>query len=176
MEAFHGPEANGVSKPLKEVWLAAAHRVTIEREALKFYPRETGGALMGYYANDDSELVITDVIDAGPNARHGLSSFAPDLAHQHSEIARIYFGSGRLHTYIGDWHTHPAGCLRLSTKDKSVLRLIASSRPARTTKPVMLIWAGDESGWDLRIWQCRLHTSVLRIRCWQYQRGKMRTH
>ena len=76
-------------------------------EAQRAYPQESGGILMGYWVVQPTEAVITDVIGPGPGAIHRDTSFLPDAEYQADQVARRYEASGRLHTYLGDWHSHP---------------------------------------------------------------------
>ena len=114
-------------------------------------PNETGGVLLGYDAGNG--LVVTAITGPGPAAIHKRDAFIPDYDCQDTEIERIYRESRRRHTYLGDWHTHPAGGSALSSKDKRTLLAIARHRPARTPAPIMGILAGGEP-WRLTVWQC----------------------
>lgn len=53
-----------------------------------------------------------------------------------------YEASGRLHTHLGEWHTHPGGALRLSGKDRNTLARVANHKEARLSTPVMLVGTG----------------------------------
>jgi proteasome lid subunit RPN8/RPN11 len=53
----------------------------------------------------------------------------------------------------GDWHSHPAGVLELSRRDKRTLRRIGSFEAARVPEPVMLITAGPP--WTIGAWRLR---------------------
>ncbi len=105
---------------------------------------------MGYWP-DSTTVVITDVIGPGPNARHARYSFHPDVEHHDDEIKRIYHASGRLHTYLGDWHTHPKGAAGTSRRDRKTLLVIASDLCARAPKPLMAILAGSQD-WKIAVW------------------------
>lgn len=121
-------------------------------EANRSFPYETGGCLMGYWGMPLREVVITDIIGPGPQAVHRKKSFIPDNEWQTAEVARIYANSGRLHTYLGDWHTHPnSNCCELSWTDSRTLNKIAIFHPARIPTPIMGVLAGGSS-WDLKIW------------------------
>lgn len=139
-------------KPLGVVWIADVIEQALIAEAARHFPRETGGLLLGYWATPFSELVITDAVGPGPRAVHQLTGFHPDTAYQAAEIARRYEASGRLHTYIGDWHTHPNGSHRLSRLDRQTLRRIADYGPARAPIPIMAILAGG-APWRLAVWR-----------------------
>jgi integrative and conjugative element protein (TIGR02256 family) len=124
------------------------------RESDAEFPYETGGVLLGYFVGD--EAVVTDIVGPGPKAVHGSMNFVPDYDFQASRIAALYEASGRLHFYIGDWHSHPAGALRLSGKDRKTLARIAKYKEARLTTPLMILLAGRER-WELATWCCQRH-------------------
>lgn len=106
---------------------------------------------MGYWAEPD--VVITDAIGPGPKAVHYKIGFLPDAQFHEMEVARIYGQSGRLSTYLGDWHTHPRGSTRLSRRDKRTLQRIACSSDARCPKPLMAVLAGGKRKWTTDVWR-----------------------
>jgi integrative and conjugative element protein (TIGR02256 family) len=123
-------------------------------EAERVFPFETGGVLMGYWAKDYTEVVITDVIGPGPEARHSISGFVPDYQFQEGEIERVYEESSRLSAYLGDWHTHPLASCYPSFKDKRTLHRIALFPDARCPVPLMIILGGGKDhDWLLQIWK-----------------------
>ena len=127
-------------------------------EADLAFPLETGGVLMGYWVEPRREVVVTDVIGPGPNATHASTGFLPDAKYQEGEIDRIYLDSGRLITYLGDWHTHPLGSCSLSFKDKRTLHHIANFGDARCHEPLMAVLGGGKDGeWLVRIWKYAPH-------------------
>jgi len=132
-------------------WISESVRSQLLQEADRALPDETGGALIGYWAGS-AEVVVTESIQAGPNAVHRADAFEPDWEFQQNEIARYYMASGRLHTYLGDWHTHPHGLLRLSRRDRRTLNLIAAHVEARAPKALMLLLAGGHP-WKLCVWR-----------------------
>lgn len=135
----------------------------MERLANQAYPLETGGVLIGYAGGaSDNELVITAITGPGPNAIQRLTSFEPDHDFQVGEIAYHYRKSRGIHTYLGDWHTHPDSGPELSRLDKKTLKRIALHREARLERPVMAILANG-SPWILRAWRF-VPASVLRLR------------
>lgn len=137
---------------LRTAWIARVLFDEMKAEAQRATPNETGGVFMGYWSRDGSEVVITEVIGPGPAATHRPGSFTPDAGYQEAEIARHYQGSGRLHTYLGDWHTHPGGSARLSRRDRRTISKIARAAAARA--PVLLMGIlGGWSSWQLAIWR-----------------------
>ena len=140
-------------------------------EAKEFAPYETGGVFMGYRVRDS--VIITNVIGSGPKAVHKLKSYRPDTDHEQHAIAAIYEESHRMYSYLGDWHTHPSGILRLSGKDKKALAAIAKDKEARVEHPIMAILAGEGDDWRFHVWKfhgrvlsifvLRLHSTKLRL-------------
>lgn len=128
-------------------------------EADRSFPLETGGVLMGYWASPPVEVVITSAIGCGPRSTHKRHSFVPDYEYQEAEVARVYEESGRVHVYLGDWHTHPRQSVCLSSRDKQTLRRIGASAEARAPVPIMAVLGGGEPHWFIGIW--RPVTSIL---------------
>lgn len=110
-------------------------------EASNRLPRETGGILLGHWA-DGRQAVVTHVIGPGPLARHGYSTFEPDYQFQEAEIVRICASVDGGCDYLGDWHSHPRGSPHPSARDIRVLRTIAGYAAARCKHPVMCIVFG----------------------------------
>lgn len=140
-----------MSKSLTHVWINQSDLDPIAAEAVFYAPKETGGIFMGYRTGDS--IVITSVIGSGPLASRSAVHYKPDEEFEQNEIARVYESSGRLHSYLGDWHTHPGGILRLSRKDKSALTSIAKYQESGTNRPIMAILAGQSDDWRLAIWE-----------------------
>ena len=121
-------------------------------EAERVSPDETRGALVGYWAEPHREAVITDVTGPGPNALHLPHNFLPGDEYQESEIARLYHASGRLHTHLGDWHTHLRSSADLSRLDRRTLRKVATHPEARAPVPLMAVLGGGPE-WTLKVWK-----------------------
>ncbi|HEY0995641.1 MAG TPA: Mov34/MPN/PAD-1 family protein [Gemmatimonadaceae bacterium] len=159
------------------IWLPHEVFMRIAHEATRVAPNETGGVLLGYWVRSaDSpggpEVVVTEAVGPGPGAVHERSWFIPDHAYQEREIARLYEASGRMATYLGDWHAHPDGPAALSTRDLATLRRIASAPAARAPRPIMLLLTGGKPwiahAWfgvlDADRWRRQLRTVRLSVR------------
>lgn len=120
-------------------------------EADRIFPYETGGVLLGYWDESFKEVVIDRVLGPGPDAIHRRESFIPDARYHEQMIAYHYEASGRLHTYIGDWHTHPLSVPYLSRKDRRTLKKIAKHEEARAPIPIMTILGGPP--WEMKVWR-----------------------
>jgi integrative and conjugative element protein (TIGR02256 family) len=146
------------------ILLPQAILAEMQREAQHQEPNESGGVLMGYADRTDPNLIkVTAQIGPGPNATHRRHRFEPDAAWQCDEVARCYEQSGRIATYLGDWHSHPGGSARPSRLDRKTARNISRSPEARVPHPLMLILAGSEE-WAPQIYRYRL---------WRLRRGEL---
>ncbi len=135
----------------KTIFLEYRHYLYILEECIKWAPKETGGIIMGY--NKTDQYWVTDIIGPGSKARHELYTFNPDNEFHEKEMARVYNDSGRIHTYLGDWHTHPNNKSYLSELDKKTLRNISSNPECQLPEPLMFI----------------LGTAPLELKAWIYQ-------
>jgi integrative and conjugative element protein (TIGR02256 family) len=107
--------------------------------------------LLGYQtiASDIEEFVVVEVLGPGPGARHRRRRFEPDGPWQQERLEERYRSSGRVTTYLGDWHTHPRGRAAPSWRDVRCARRIARCRTSRARHPLMLIvGGGDRDGWQ----------------------------
>jgi len=151
-----------LQKQIGTAWISKTSLAFMIKEFLRSLPNETGGVLVGYWLADSEGVVITDVVGPGPSAKHGKISFVPDASYHESEIARLYEESGRLHAYLGDWHSHPDSTTRLSFTDRHTLLKIAQHVDARVRTPLMAV-IGESDPLTLQIWQHR-PASVFGIR------------
>jgi integrative and conjugative element protein (TIGR02256 family) len=134
-------------------WLTHTAEKVIRSEAAGHPDQETGGVLLGYFSPEGS-VVVSDATGPGPGARRSRDTFHPDIAWQRQELAVKYAASGRINTYLGDWHSHPNGVLLLSRTDRRTLRRIAQTAAARAPQALMAILAPGAMG-GLAVWQHR---------------------
>ena len=140
------------------VWLSQAAFHEIVAEAEDKSPNETGGVLLGYWSSLWEEAVIVGAIGPGPGAIHGRYEFRPDGEYHWQEIEDEFVATGGRHTYLGDWHSHPAGGACLSKMDRSTLKKIARDPASQAPRPLMLVLTGGDIWhplvwrWDPRIW------------------------
>jgi len=127
------------------VWLAPAALDDMLDEANRRAPLETGGMLLGYVSpgGDPEQVMVEAVLGPGPAARHAKNRFDPDAGWQERELAGRYEKSGRITTYLGDWHTHPDGVALPSRRDEKTAQAISREKSARLPLPFILILASD---------------------------------
>lgn len=126
----------------------------MEAEAVRSYPLETGGALLGYRATvDESLLQVTAQTGPGKNAKHKKHRFEPDGEWQQRKISKAYRESGRITTYLGDWHSHPGGSSSPSWTDRATSSKVARSLEGRMPDPLTVILFGGPEDWDIAVFQ-----------------------
>lgn len=131
----------------ERVWVARSVLDEIFLSGKEWSPDETGGMLLGFTGVDPGELVITGAAAAGPNAVRSRGGFRPDGPWQREELARRYRESGRVTTYLGDWHSHVCGQAIPSKKDLRTAKKIARTSGARMPHPLTLIVACEDDRW-----------------------------
>jgi integrative and conjugative element protein (TIGR02256 family) len=146
-------------EPLNLAWIELHAFAELKRQGSDTMPFETGGCLMGYWAKEFTEVVITHIIGPGPHAAHGKFYFFPDSSWQDEEIAKIYSDTDRLITYLGDWHSHPADNSSLSFIDKWTMMRIGQHKAARVKSPLMGV-IHTPPYWDLTIYCKRKRTKA----------------
>lgn len=149
------------------LWVTERALEQMVTEAAALAPDETGGMLLGYISpgSEPEDVVIEAVTGPGPSATHQAERFEPDTAWQQNQLARAYEESGRVTTYLGDWHTHPRGVVLPSRRDARTARSIARSKTARMPRPFMVILASDDEGWHAAAFRYEardLHPLVLK--------------
>lgn len=92
-------------------------RVTIHRAALeaifaecdRYDHDETGGRLIGEYRGGRAErllsIVVSGIIEPGPNARRSATSFFQDGTYQEGVFRKLEAKHPRIE-HLGNWHTH----------------------------------------------------------------------
>jgi integrative and conjugative element protein (TIGR02256 family) len=124
--------------PVTRVLLPAHIEAQIEAQAITSGENETGGILVGYFA-DDLTAVVTDASDAGPNAESSPTHFSRDIEHTQEWLEKSIRAATRPIEYIGEWHSHPSEDTNPSLMDISSLTGIAKAENYLCSKPVALI-------------------------------------
>lgn len=140
-------------------WFRPDALTELYAEAHRWRTRETGGALLGW--RDGDATVVARILGPGPQARHGVRWFEPDVKWQNEQGSRIYRASGRTVAYLGDWHTHPLGAPRPSRQDAETAKLIAEDTAFRAAIPLYAILGrslgslASGSPWRLAVFEWR---------------------
>ncbi|MGO9762977.1 MAG: Mov34/MPN/PAD-1 family protein [Solirubrobacteraceae bacterium] len=123
--------------------------------------RETGGILLGHDPSTEGIIRVTHAGDAGPAAERRVDFFLRDLQHSRRLAARAWLTDGS--DWVGEWHTHPAGGARPSTRDLDTYRRILASTPAFEVFLSVIITPGTrDDEWrqpQLHLWVVQLAAS-----------------
>jgi len=138
-----------------KVWLKKNLREKIIEDSQSFLPLETGGMLIGY-KDIFGNLVITILIDGGPDAIRLEDSFIPDGKFQQEKLEEFFHQSRGVLTYLGDWHSHPYSYPYMSNLDLKTIKKIAKYKSSKTPNPIFII----------------IGTSESEIKCWMYKKSK----
>ena len=109
----------------------------IESLALKHYPKEFGGFLIGYYSDDLKTLVLTDVLSPNEYRSH-RALFERSTGGIKEKLLEL-FKLNKKRYYVGEWHSHPNGSSRYSSTDLNAMQSIANSETIRIKNPILLI-------------------------------------
>jgi integrative and conjugative element protein (TIGR02256 family) len=115
----------------------------IESECRKAHGRETGGVLIGFYAEDESTAVVTEASGAPSDSGRGRSWFWRGVVGLKDLMARRWTQKRRTY-YLGEWHYHPVLYVEPSGSDLTQMRDISQDSNYHCRKPIMLI-VGKES-------------------------------
>lgn len=100
--------------------------------------RETGGILIGYYTDDLTTAIVTEIthpsLDSGSGYTwfyRGIVGLKQLLIHRWKEPERRY--------YLGEWHYHPAKYVEPSIDDINQMAKISRDKNYSCREPIMLI-------------------------------------
>lgn len=134
MRAWTGEVASGRYRvAIHETALAGMDRLCASSGQL-----ETGGILLGYYADDGSVAVVQEATAPPNDSGRGSSWFRRGVAGLREELARRWREPKRTF-YVGEWHFHPAASVVPSPQDFAQMRHIASSARYHCREPLLII-------------------------------------
>lgn len=151
------------------VWISRSAVADLLDEAELWWPLETGGVLLGYESGAD--VVVERVVGPGGQAKHSSTGYKPDGGFHGLAMERVFRESDGAVYYLGDWHTHPGGSVRMSRRDELALAGIADFDDSHQPHPLMLVAArGEDQPWRFVTWRF-----VSRWRLGPYSRVRLRT-
>lgn len=109
----------------------------IENIALKHYPNEFGGFLIGYYSIDLNSLIVTDFLIPKEYTNH-RTLFERSTKGIKKKLLKLFKLKEKRY-YVGEWHSHPDSSTKYSRTDLEAMRSIAESENVRINNPILLI-------------------------------------
>ncbi len=119
--------------------------------------RETGGILLGHGPDHSGRIRITEAGRPGPLAVRREDYFLRDLEHARALAAAAWARERAL--WIGEWHTHPHGDPRPSSRDlETYAHLLAAGELEFGVVVSAILVADKGSGWEspgIAVWVIR---------------------
>ncbi|MGA3172924.1 MAG: Mov34/MPN/PAD-1 family protein [Syntrophorhabdales bacterium] len=116
----------------------------IVTETRKKTDRETGGILIGHYA--DSHTAIVHQATAAPkDSKSGFGWFYRGVAGLKTLLARLWEQKERQY-YLGEWHYHTAVWLDPSGRDIEQMQEVSRSPNYSCPEPIMLLVGVESEG------------------------------
>jgi integrative and conjugative element protein (TIGR02256 family) len=117
------------------------------RACVKAGQRETGGVLVGYYADDGECAYVTEVGRPPPDSESGPTWFRRGIGGLREWFEELWRARRRAY-YLGEWHYHPSASPDASGEDRAQMMRISKDRKVRCPEPILLIVGGDAgSSW-----------------------------
>jgi integrative and conjugative element protein (TIGR02256 family) len=111
----------------------------LEAECAEANGRETGGILIGYYSDDNSTAVITEVTLPPKDSTFGANWFVRGVIGLRTLLFRRWQNASRRTYYLGEWHYHPANHIMPSDDDIKQMKAISDRPEYQCKEPIMLI-------------------------------------
>lgn len=109
-------------------------------------PSETGGIPVGRLAATRKTIYVTRLVPAPPDSRGTPWAFTRGTEKLPEALARVECRTGGLLTYVGEWHTHPAGGSDLGDTDKTAVISLRSILD-RVGQPTLVTIVMPEEIW-----------------------------
>lgn len=112
---------------------------------------ETGGVLVGYYNEDYSCAVVTEVSSAPTDSRSGPTWFQRGIVGIQFWLNNLW-KQRQPQYYLGEWHFHPGGTPQPSRTDINQMKKVASSKQYQCPEPLLIIIGGTPpDNWSMRV-------------------------
>jgi len=106
--------------------------------SIKFYPKESGGILVGSFFNDNKTIYISDtyIPKKTENSKTSFKRFVKDT---NEYLSKKHLESKGEINYIGEWHSHPDNSSQFSSIDFNSMQNIAKEVNVKTKNPILII-------------------------------------
>lgn len=115
-------------------------------------PKEIGTALVGSYADNGHEALVTQLAPVTADSRSGRFTFHRGVAGLRRFLRHVFLASqGRTH-YVGEWHSHVGGAPIPSLTDEENMMEIAGAPNARCPECILIILGLNGDAVDLGVY------------------------
>lgn len=127
-------------------------RITVNKESInrmyqlcnESYPNETGGILIGQYA-DDVTAEIVAIIGPSNDSKGWRTKFTRGTKGI-NKLLKEYWEQGLY--YLGEWHFHPNGISYPSDIDTNTMKSIANNPKYNCPEPILIIVSGTRNSYQ----------------------------
>ena len=131
------------------VVLDQAARELMEREARRSRHLETGGLLLGRYAEDGRCALIKEATPPPPDSKRTPLSFQRGVIGLNELLEQRWKGPGD--HYLGEWHYHPYAAPVPSPTDQRTMHGVSRNPQSRCDSPVLIIIGGAPARPEYRV-------------------------
>lgn len=139
------------SDEMVHTWLSDGARQSMVESAMRAYPNEMGGVLIGVMAGRRiaDHPWVTHAVEV-PSTRCGNAHYELPAGARQEIVMRMRNHDARL-GYLGDWHSHP---LDVGPSNTDIASISAASVTGDCALPLLFIVRRSESGYqiDARQW------------------------
>jgi hypothetical protein len=144
--ANHTVEASkGYSWPLDPLVVHADEGLLAKLRQMrqKSLPLETGGILVGYHDLNLNEVHIVDALPAPIDSEHSEGHFDRGIEGIATRLQDIQSRTANVVSYIGEWHSHPAGHGAQQSRDDRIQAAVLAFGMAGDGLPFLQLIVGE---------------------------------
>lgn len=137
----------------------------MHEEAVKSYPNETGGIVIGHYTRSRTTALVERATPPTPDSRGGRTSFYRGVRGLQKLLQRLWRRpTEERRYYLGEWHFHPGANPAPSASDIGQMKRISQSDDYQCPEPILVILGGrPPQEYDLEIWVFRRGSNPLKL-------------
>jgi integrative and conjugative element protein (TIGR02256 family) len=109
----------------------------------KGLPKETGGVLLGYFDMTNEAVYVVDALPAPSDSQRGSGEFIRGVEGLEAVVEEANRRTGKVVTYVGEWHTHPRGVAPLPSVWDVDLMVHLATLLHRDGLPALMLIVGD---------------------------------
>ncbi|MDA3936379.1 MAG: ThiF family adenylyltransferase, partial [Actinomycetota bacterium] len=112
-------------------------------------PDETGGVLLGAFDVHHRVVYVSGVLPSPPDSEEWPTSYIRGSRGLRAQVGRVSRLSGDEIGYVGEWHTHPAGCEALLSSDDTLALIDLTENMGREGLPGVVVVLSDDEQWEV---------------------------
>jgi integrative and conjugative element protein (TIGR02256 family) len=118
-------------------------RTKIREMREKGLPSETGGVLLGYFDLKNDTVYVVDALPAPPDSQRGSGEFIRGVEGLEATVNEVNRRTGKVVTYVGEWHSHPRGVAPLPSGWDIDLMVHLATLLQQDGLPALMLIVGD---------------------------------